>query len=77
MVINALKKCQNQDMAAFLQLIVQTGFSLKVKWLLTSQPINSAGRELLSASDQVMVSLELNLSHVSKAVKSYIAKKVF
>lgn len=63
-------------MAAFLQLVVRTGLNSKVKWLLTSRPFDSAGRELLSASDQVMVSLELNSAHVSKAVKSYIAEKV-
>lgn len=75
-VIDALDECQSQDMAAFLQLIVRTGLSSKVKWLLTSRPFDSAGRELLSAPDQVMVSLELNSGHVSDAVKSYIAEKV-
>jgi hypothetical protein len=62
-------------MAAFLQLVVRTGFSSKVKWLLTSRPFDSAGRELLTTSDQVMVSLDLNTGHVSKAVKSYITEK--
>ncbi|RAR13366.1 G-protein beta WD 40 repeat-containing protein [Stemphylium lycopersici] len=75
-VIDALDECQDNDMAAFLQLVVRTGLNSKVKWLLTSRPFDSAGRELLSASDQVMVSLELNSGHVSKAVKSYIAEKV-
>jgi hypothetical protein len=74
-IIDALDECQDQDMAAFLQLIVRTGFNPKVKWLLTSRPFDSAGRELLAASDQVMVSLELNSEHVAKAVKSYIAHK--
>ncbi|KAJ4383783.1 hypothetical protein N0V86_000626 [Didymella sp. IMI 355093] len=75
-VIDALDECQDNDMAAFLQLVVRTGLNSKVKWLLTSRPFDSAGRELLSASDQVMVSLELNSGYVSKAVKSYIAEKV-
>lgn len=74
-VIDALDECQDQDMAAFLQLIVRTGFNSKVKWLLTSRPFDSAGRELLTASDQVMVSLDLNTYHVSNAVKSYITAK--
>jgi hypothetical protein len=74
-VIDALDECQNQDMAAFLQLIVRTGFNSKVKWLLTSRPMDSAGRELLSASDQVMVSLELNSGHVANAVQSYVTDK--
>ncbi|KAF3010020.1 hypothetical protein E8E13_011438 [Curvularia kusanoi] len=75
-VVDALDECQSPDMAAFLQLVVRTGLSTKVKWLFTSRPFDSAGRELLSASDQVMVSLELNSGHVSNAVKSYIAEKV-
>jgi hypothetical protein len=75
-VIDALDECQDNDMTAFLQPIVRTGLNLKVEWLLTSQPFDSAGRELLSASDQVMVSLELNSGYVSKAIESYIAKKV-
>ncbi|KAH5617544.1 hypothetical protein HBI23_254240 [Parastagonospora nodorum] len=75
-VIDALDECQDHDMATFLQLVVQTGFNSKVKWLLTSRPFDSAGRELLNASDQVMISLESNSGHISKAVKSYIAEKV-
>jgi hypothetical protein len=75
-IIDALDECQDQEMATFLQFIVRTGFNSKVKWLLTSRPFDSAGRELLTASDQVMVSLELNTGHVSKAVTSYITQKV-
>jgi hypothetical protein len=74
-IIDALDECQDRDVAAFMQLIVRTGLVLKVKWLLTSRPFDSAGRELLTASDQVMVSLDLNTDHISKAVKSYITQK--
>jgi hypothetical protein len=74
-IIDALDECQDQDIAAFMQLIVRTGLASKVKWLLTSRPFDSAGRELLTASDQVMVSLDLNTDHISKAVKSYITQK--
>jgi hypothetical protein len=38
--------------------------------------LDSAKRELLAGSDQVLVSLELNSKHVSKAVQTYIAFKM-
>jgi hypothetical protein len=64
-------------MADFLKLIVRTGLShpSKIKWLLTIRPLDSAERQLLAGSDQVLVSLELNSKHVFEAVKTYIAFK--
>jgi hypothetical protein len=76
-IVDALDECQDEGMADFLKLIVRTGLNhlSKIKWLLTSRPLDSAERELLVESDQVRVSLELNSKHVSEAVKTYIAYK--
>ncbi|RMZ90383.1 hypothetical protein DV736_g2368, partial [Chaetothyriales sp. CBS 134916] len=77
-VVDGLDECQGEGMSDFLRLIVRTGLSQpsKIKWLLTSRPLDSAEQELLAGSDQVAVSLELNSQHVSEAVKTYIAAKV-
>lgn len=77
-VVDGLDECQDHRMADFLKLIVRTGLDqpTKVKWLLTSRPLESAERELLGGYEQERVSLELNMEHISKAVKTYIAFKV-
>lgn len=77
-VVDALDECQDEGMADLLKLIVRTGLHQpsKIKWLLTSRPLDSAERELLAGADQVLVSLELNSKHVSEAVKTYIAYRV-
>jgi hypothetical protein len=77
-IVDALDECQDDGMAELLKRLVRTGLDhpSKVKWLLTSRPLDSAQRELLVGSDQVLVSLELNSKHVSEAVTSYIADKV-
>ena len=76
-VVDALDECQDGGMADFLKRLVRTGLyhPSKIKWLLTSRPLDSAERALLAGSDQVLVSLELNSNHVSEAVKTYIAFK--
>jgi hypothetical protein len=76
-IVDALDECQDDGMADLLKLIVRTGldYPSKIKWLLTSRPLDSAEQELLAGSDQVLVSLELNSKHVSEAVKTYIAFK--
>ncbi|KAJ6088411.1 G-protein beta WD- 40 repeats containing protein [Penicillium sp. IBT 16267x] len=77
-IVDALDECQEGGMTNFLRLIVRTGLNhpTKIKWLLTSRPLDSAERELLAGYDQVRVSLELNSKHVSSAVKTYITEKV-
>ncbi|KAF3935133.1 hypothetical protein ABW20_dc0102432 [Dactylellina cionopaga] len=77
-VIDALDECCDDGMADLLKLIVRTGldYPSKIKWLLTSRPLESAERELLAGSDQVLVRLESNSKHVSEAVSSYIANKM-
>ncbi|KAK7177665.1 Vegetative incompatibility protein HET-E-1-like protein 15 [Paraphaeosphaeria sporulosa] len=75
-IIDALDECQNEDMAEFLKRIVRIGLSSKIKWLLTSRPLDSAERELLGGSDQAMVSLELNSEYVAKAVETYVVARV-
>ena len=65
-------------MADLLRTVVRTGLDSpsRLKWLLTSRPLDSAEQELLAGSDQVGVSLELNAQHISLAVRSYISYKV-
>jgi hypothetical protein len=77
-IVDALDECQDDGMADFLKLIVRTGLQhpSKIKWLLTSRPIDSVDRELLAGNDEAQVSLELNLQHISGAVKKYITFKV-
>jgi hypothetical protein len=77
-IVDALDECQDDGMADLLKLIVRTGLDQpsKIKWLLTSRPLDSAEQELLAGSDQVGVSLELNQKHLSKAVKTFIAFKM-
>ncbi|OSS51700.1 hypothetical protein B5807_03155 [Epicoccum nigrum] len=70
-------ECQHTDMAIFLNKIVLVGLNSRVKWLVTSRPFHVARRELLTSSDQVMISLDMNSKHIAEAVKSYIAAKVF
>ena len=76
-IVDALDECQDEGMADLLKLIVQTRLyqPSKIKWLLTSRPLDSAERELLAESDQVLVSLELNSRYVSEAVQTYITCK--
>ncbi|CAG8893667.1 unnamed protein product [Penicillium egyptiacum] len=78
MIVDGLDECQDDGMADFLKLVVRNGLDhpAKVKWLLTSRPLDSAERALLAGNDQVQVSLELNSNYVSEAVKAYIAYKV-
>ncbi|KAJ6094247.1 G-protein beta WD- 40 repeats containing protein [Penicillium canescens] len=78
MIVDGLDECQDGGIADFLKLIVRNGLDrpAKIKWLLTSRPLDSAERALLTGNDQVQVSLELNSNYVSEAVKSYIAYKV-
>jgi hypothetical protein len=77
-IVDALDECQDDGMADLLKLIVRTGLNYhsKIKWLLTSRPLDCAERELLAGAEQARVSLELNSNHVSEAVKTYIAYKV-
>ncbi|CAG8890696.1 unnamed protein product [Penicillium egyptiacum] len=78
MIVDALDECQDGGMVDFLKLIVRNGLDhpAKIKWLVTSRPLDSAERALLAGYDQVQVSLELNSNYVSEAVKAYITYKV-
>ncbi|KAK6527709.1 hypothetical protein TWF694_004689 [Orbilia ellipsospora] len=76
-IIDALDECQdNSKMEEFLTSIIRTGLDnpLKIKWLLTSRPLD-AERRLQPGSDQLLLSLDLNLTNVSGAVKEYITSK--
>ena len=77
-VVDALDECRGKGMADLLKAIVRTGLRRRsrVKWLLTSRPLDSAERELLTGSDQVGVSLELNTQHISRAIQAYISYKL-
>jgi hypothetical protein len=77
-IVDALDECQGHGMTDLLKCLVRTGLRRhsKIKWQLTSQPLDSAERELLASSDQVLVSLELNSKYISEAVQTYITFKV-
>jgi hypothetical protein len=51
-------------------------YQSRVKWLLTSRPLDSAEQKLLTGPDQIGLSLELNSEHVARGVQAYIAAKV-
>jgi hypothetical protein len=76
-VVDALDECQVGGMTEFLKLVVRTGlgYHSKIKWLLTSRPLDSAEQQLLGSTDQDLVSLELNSRHVAAAVKMYAASR--
>ncbi|KAK6337149.1 hypothetical protein TWF718_009933 [Orbilia javanica] len=92
LIIDALDECgsrsRNQDlvaprqsqdpMAEFLRLLVRTGLDnpSKAKWLVTSRPLDSAERELLSGSNQALVTLELNYQHVAIGIATYITERL-
>lgn len=75
-VVDALDECEDEGIADFFKLIVRTGLHppFKIKWLLTSRPLDSAEQKLLVGADQVLVSLELNSDHVAEAVKLYCSQ---
>lgn len=77
-LVDALDECRDSGMADFLKLIVRTGLDQvpKIKWLLTSRPLESAQRELLVGNDQEQVILELHSQQFSEAIRTYIASKV-
>ncbi|KAJ5712499.1 G-protein beta WD- 40 repeats containing protein [Penicillium malachiteum] len=77
-VVDALDECQDSGMADFLKLIVRTGLDqpTKIKWLLTSRPLEAAERTLLAGHEQMQVSLELNSGYISQSVQTYISYKV-
>ncbi|KAJ5698118.1 G-protein beta WD- 40 repeats containing protein [Penicillium macrosclerotiorum] len=77
-IVDALDECQDSGMGDFLKLLVRTGLDspFRIKWLLTSRPLEAAERALLAGHDQLQVSLELNSQYVSQSVQSYISYKV-
>jgi hypothetical protein len=77
-VIDALDECEDkEDLEDFLGRVVRRGLRQpRVKWLLTSRPLESAKQKLLTGSDQVGLSLELNSEHVARGVQAYIAARV-
>ncbi|KAK5202848.1 hypothetical protein LTR96_011230 [Exophiala xenobiotica] len=77
-IVDALDECQGSGMAELLRLVVRTGLDRpsRLKWLVTSRPLDSAERVLLAAPDQVGVSLDLNSDHISQGVQTYISYKV-
>ncbi|KAJ5737296.1 uncharacterized protein N7483_002421 [Penicillium malachiteum] len=77
-IMDALDECQDSGMVNFLKLIIRNGLDqpTKIKWLLTSRPLEAAERTLLAGHKQMQVSLELNLEHISQSVQTYISYKV-
>ncbi|KAJ5902363.1 G-protein beta WD- 40 repeats containing protein [Penicillium taxi] len=77
-IVDALDECQDNGMADFFRRLIRNGLDqpAKIKWLLTSRPLDSAERVLLIGHDQVQVSLDLNSEYVSQAVETYVSHKV-
>jgi len=77
-VVDALDECHKEDMEGLLRSLVRTGLSYpaRIKWLLTSRPLDIAQQRLLTGTDQVLVSLELNSGNVSYGVEVYITHRV-
>ncbi|CAG7980743.1 unnamed protein product [Penicillium salamii] len=78
LILDALDECRDGDMDEFLKALVRNGLHCpaRVKWLLTSRPLDSAERALLAGHEQIQLSLELESDHLSSAVKAYITHKV-
>jgi hypothetical protein len=78
LMVDALDECEPQSLRAFLSLLTQdmSGLSRKVKWVVTSRNERRISEHLQCARPGYDTSLELNSSHVSEAVKSFIDIKV-
>ncbi|CAI7653831.1 unnamed protein product [Penicillium manginii] len=78
LLLDALDECQDGDMDEFLKALVRNGLHapVRVKWLLTSRPLDKAERALLAGHDQVQLSLELESDRLLGAVKTYVTHKV-
>ncbi|CAG8176104.1 unnamed protein product [Penicillium salamii] len=78
LVLDALDECHDGDMDEFLKALVRNGLHspARIKWLLTSRPLDSAERALLAGHEQIQLSLELESDRLSSAVKAYITHKV-
>ena len=76
LIVDALDECDN-DIFRLLEWIIDENAHLRssVKWLLTSRNEPQI-KELLEGNDLPHTSLELNSSHVSKAVETFINTKV-
>ncbi|CAI7677693.1 unnamed protein product [Penicillium discolor] len=77
-MVDALDECQDSGITDFLRLIIRNGLDqpTKIKWLLTSRPLEAAERTLLAGHEQMQVSLELNSDYISQSVQTYISYKV-
>lgn len=77
-IVDAVDECRDHHIFDLLRLLVRTGLSRpsQIKWLLTSRPLDSAQQVLLGASDQTLISLDLNAEHISLGVKTYVSHKV-
>lgn len=75
LIVDGLDECQSDGMADFLKLIVRNGLDrpAKIKWMLTSRPLDRVERQLLAGPEQAQVSLEMNSKDVAEAVKIYIS----
>ncbi|CAM1509539.1 Fc.00g032780.m01.CDS01 [Cosmosporella sp. VM-42] len=75
LVVDALDECITTDRDKIIQLIVKLSGSSSAKWLISSRNWPEIEQQLWSA-EKVKVQLELNRESISKAVHSYIGRKV-
>jgi len=77
MVIDALDECRQDGLGELLKLIDRNGLGdSRIKWLLTSRPLDNIERNLTIGLERKLVSLDLNLDHVASAVKAYVRARV-
>jgi len=76
LMVDALDECDSQSLETFLNLLSHSELSNKVKWVVTSRNETKIIEHLQRGHLGHNMSLELNSSHVSDAVTSFINYKV-
>lgn len=76
LMVDALDECDPQSLETFLKLLRESRLSNKVKWVVASRNESKMTENLQHSHLGYDTSLELNSSHVSEAVKSFISFKV-
>ena len=76
LLVDALDECDSQSLETFLKLLSHSELSSKVKWVVTSRNETKIIEHLQRGHLGHNMGLELNSSHVSEAVTSFIRYKV-
>ena len=78
LMVDTLDECEPHSLETFLSLLTRdtSGLSRKVNWVVTSRNISSISQYFQNSRLGYDLSLELNSSHVSEAVKYFIDIRV-